>query len=432
MSIFTRRIILNLVSISMSKNYLLIADKCLVFLALKNLKPNRAWYNYLFIIIMIVSLITLSTVEFHQVYNVSPPALLSLSSDGNYAITSHDNGDVFLWNIVQHKKKLLARHANPFGAYFIKHSHNFMWQDKNNKVHIQNIYGENIIDFTLNYAVYGHVMTTDLRHYIASDGGWNLYAGYGNKQYLFKIGDKSGFTKSKLLNLYLSADDKYLLTSGSGSGWDDYPLYTGKDALQKNVRQKGETSLLDGVVLWSLQTLEPIQKFPYTHGDAIAALSWDNLTAITGDMVGFMYQINLTTKAAMSLDDLSEGHFVGEDHISKESVWDKTGLIPLPEDFPVNSYPVFAIKLIDMAGHYLRFTYGVYYAALYHLSTLKPKKYFAFNKNTWLSLHDYKYDQALDTAPAANILAISRLETCGIVVYHFDTKTQTLNKVWES
>ncbi|CAN5434095.1 hypothetical protein BH10PSE19_BH10PSE19_11270 [soil metagenome] len=395
---------------------------------------SKNYFTIIFIVITLVLLSLLSIAEFYAVYNTAPPIMLSLSSDGNYAVTSHDNGDIFLWDIARHKQQLIARHSNIYSAYFIKHSQNFMWQDKvDNQVHIQNVTGQKILNFTLSYPVYGHVMTTDLQHYIASDIEWNLYAGYGKNQHLFKIGYRGFDSVGKLLNLSLSKDDNYLLTAGAGSGWDKYPIITGENSIKRNLATNSKISLLEGIVLWSVKTLEPLQKFPKTLDKVFASLSLDNRYVVAGDAASLIYIWDRNTKTQSSLDDLTAGHFMGYDKISNEAVWDNTGLIDLPEIFKYqNGIPIFAVKFIDAEGNYLRFTKSVRYAISYNVSDLKPKKYIYLGEKPWLSIHNYEYDQSLDTAPEARILAISQLASCGIVVYRFDAKMQTLTKIWES
>ena len=54
--------------------------------------------------------------------------LVSVSSDGHYAVSSNLANQIVLWDLQKHTYKIVAHHANSYSAYFIKHSNYFMWQ----------------------------------------------------------------------------------------------------------------------------------------------------------------------------------------------------------------------------------------------------------------------------------------------------------------
>jgi hypothetical protein len=55
--------------------------------------------------------------------------LLSLSSDGHYAVSTNLANQIILWDLVAHTQKVISNHANSYSAYFIKNSPYFMWQE---------------------------------------------------------------------------------------------------------------------------------------------------------------------------------------------------------------------------------------------------------------------------------------------------------------
>ena len=54
--------------------------------------------------------------------------LVSVSSDGHYAVTSNLDNEIILWDLQKHTHKIIAHHANSYSAYYIKNSPYFMWQ----------------------------------------------------------------------------------------------------------------------------------------------------------------------------------------------------------------------------------------------------------------------------------------------------------------
>jgi len=126
------------------------------------------------------------------IYNISFKSgqiyVLSVSTDGNYAISTDWSRKAILWDLKKHKKKILDRTANIYSAYFIKNSDNFMWQhDTNNEVIIENVSGKIIKKFNPGFPTYGQVITSDLNNYIASNEAWDLYQIKNNHKQLIKF-----------------------------------------------------------------------------------------------------------------------------------------------------------------------------------------------------------------------------------------------------
>jgi hypothetical protein len=47
--------------------------------------------------------------------------LVSISSDGHYAVSSNLANQVILWDLQKHTHKIIANHTNSYSAYYIKH-----------------------------------------------------------------------------------------------------------------------------------------------------------------------------------------------------------------------------------------------------------------------------------------------------------------------
>ena len=182
--------------------------------------------------------------------------VVSISSDGQYVITSHRNNEIVLWEIPNQKRKVISKQGNIYSAYFIKRSHKFVWQDLSDIVHIQDIGGNEIESFK-NTSTYGHVISPDLNNYISSDIGWSIYYGYGENLATIKKGeDKSFLGFGKLLNLTLSNDNHYLLMSGYGYEFDS------KYTLAEEKNNRNHYQEMNGVVIWDVQSQKPIAKLP--------------------------------------------------------------------------------------------------------------------------------------------------------------------------
>ncbi|VEH67428.1 Uncharacterised protein [Rodentibacter pneumotropicus] len=138
---------------------------------------------------------------------------LGVSSDGRYVISAHRGGKLFLWDIQKKEKKLLAKNAFSYSAYFIPDSHEFMWQDGNNVVHIQNVEGKEVLQFP-HFKTEGQIMSADKSFYLSADEWGKFYKGYGKN--LVPIYTDAPISPSQPYTFSIIGD-KFLSV---GNGWD--------------------------------------------------------------------------------------------------------------------------------------------------------------------------------------------------------------------
>ncbi len=353
--------------------------------------------------------------------------VLSISSDGKYAISSDFQRRIILWDLVHHNSELISRNGNIYSASWVKHTNNFMWQDLNNIVHVQNVSGKTIKKFE-NFPVYGHVMFKDPNNYFASKDNWNLYQFYGNKQRIISHQFMSFYGSGKLKNLTLSTDGSILLTAGdAGDKYGDISL-----------DQRNGKINLDGVVLWNAKTGKPLKKLTGNVFKTVASISPDNRYIISGDenAHAYIWQIGLENKKYDFKRTPLWDIYFGERRCADKEIdhckfMNNTGITP-PKDFVAYDEtrldPIFSIKFIDRT-HFLRFTTDIPYAILYTVNDPKPLKYFPLLKKPRLILSSYDLDESLDTAPQAHTLVMSTTNG-GVIEYKYDPKLQTLKQVW--
>lgn len=368
--------------------------------------------------------------------------VVSVSSDGDYIVSSGGK-KIILWDIKNKTKKTISNNANIYSAYFIKNSHLFMWQDLNDIVHVQSIDGKEILNFH-NFPTYGHVITSDLKYYFASDEDWNLYSGYEKNQKIIKKAyDGYGFIGAgKLLNLALSNNEKLLLTSGiSGDTYDNIPI-----TLADNTRTASKNgydigivnfSLFDGLVLWNVTNGQPLYKLPGNDVMTIATISPDDKYVVSGDNSTRIFVWDtISGKKELALFANLYGTTICKDILKSngQCYTDMSGYPSIPwlmfDSNGERGGAVFSLKFIDNNNHYLRFTTNIPYATLYNIHNPKPLKYFSLGRYPFPAIVDYSRDEAIDTAPAANILVMAQQDGPGIIVYKFDPKTLTLKKIW--
>lgn len=349
--------------------------------------------------------------------------MISVSSDGHYAISSHLDGRIILWNIKNHTKKIIATHANIYSAYFIKHTGCYIWQDQNNRVYVQNIKGKKLFAFQNHFPVYGQVMSSDFKNYFAADRFWNLYQGIGVKQRIIKYAyGIDGFLSSgKLLNLALSDNNHYLITSGDAErAYDDVPLSAGINSKSAALHNYNtgllNASLLEGVVIWNADTGKPLFKLPGNEVKTYATISPDNNYVISGDENEFLLVWNA--------------------HNGKKYYTVSNNKLDVPQDIndPLLKNHINAIltlKFIDHNNDYLRFNYRLFnYVMFYQINNPTSVKYISLGKFTWTSVNNFLRNESIDTAPDAGILVMGQADGDGIIVYQYHFQTDSLQKIW--
>ncbi len=367
--------------------------------------------------------------------NHAPPNLnmvLSVSSDGNYAIATNTNKQAVLWNLKNHSYKIVFKDANIYSAYFIKNTDYFMYQnDANNNAVIEDVNGNVIKTFNPGFPTYGEAVTSNLRTYAASDENLSVY----------KI-DLSNNQKYVLNQSWCLQDHNGAKYKGQGTS--TCLNFMSSDQTFGLQFTPDETKLVGGnffdLFIWDLKTNTGtmIQK---NDAQTVAAINPDGSYVVTGDIeeLGYMQSLHNLKQPGYKIQWSNPPDATTQAYFSN----------------PENSQQILAMKFID-AQHVLVF-YGAF-PNLFNFATLhaplsetkidpswnglvlKPIKYLPLIPNAATDTHyqkdwpltsdDFSRDQAIDTSPSAHILVMSMAEKNGIIVYQYDPSTQTLTRVW--
>jgi len=357
-----------------------------------------------------------------------PAVVVSVSSDGRFALSSHMDNRIVLWNLERKEKTLVSDKANIYSAYFVRGAEFFLWQDLDDVVHIQGVNKEELDSFQ-HFPTYGHVLSSDLKHYVSCDADWNLFHGSGDAMKPIKQdgGSPSFLGQGKLLNLTLADEVNLLLSAGRGFDIPDNLPITDEGA----VRPEQMYSDYAGVVLWELSSGMPLFKFPGNTAKTNATLSPDGQYVVTGCENGMSF-VWKTKTGGLYHEPASLYHGLLNTNNSEKSenwTYDKTGLIAPPKDLGGSGGATLAIKFIDQ-HHYLRFLTNSPYAVLFHVDNPLPLKYLYLGRDPLPAVRDYHRNAAMDTAPAAGIVVMGQQYGSGIIVYRYDAETQALDKVW--
>jgi len=344
---------------------------------------------------------------------------VGVSPNGHYALTSHLDNQLRLWDLRNKNSSTISRNANIYSASFVNDDGVFVWQDTGDFVYVQNVHG-NILEQFKHVPTYGHVMSPDLHWYVSADIDWAIHTRTDGQVSILKAGDDRDFIGAgKVLNLSLAGA---LLVSSGFASYTSHPPSLEEDA-------KNQYQLTRDTVLWSLETLEPIAKLPGSTAKTHATLSPDGQWVVSGDENGIGLYWN--TQAPDVRHRLSTYHFgiyldrdLPGDH---DDNWDSSQLTPVPDGATDTTI---AVKFIHHSRYYLRFGYNSPYAALFEVDNPWPLKYFHLGERPFPAVSQYSRNLAIDTAPEAGILVMGQRDGAGILVYQFDPEALTLEQVW--
>ena len=347
-------------------------------------------------------------------------ASLGVSSDGQYIITAHGRDELVLWDVAKKEKKLLAKNANPYSAYFIPDSHEFMWQDTNNVVHIQDVNGQEIKQFS-HFETEGHIITADKSFYLSADTWGKLYKGYGDNLVPIYTDEPVGPSQPYTLSIH----GNYILsTYDTITGRNDPPAETNLTAnpVNPDIHKK---SSYDGVTLWDKTTLKPIARLWGNSGRTTGRISPDGKWVVTGsdNRGNFMWSVQ-TPNLRLGIARIGDGIYD-----NKIKGYDKSKLLPVPEKF----------NDMQKAGLF----------SVLAVAFLSDKDFILFDRNAKDRIHPIyttgdvwiqgyvdlgerksisQSNLSIGSSPKAHILVIS--QGSGIAVYRYHPETKELEKIW--
>ena len=345
---------------------------------------------------------------------------LGVSSDGQYIITAHGRDELVLWDVAKKEKKLLAKNANPYSAYFIPDSHEFMWQDTNNVVHIQDVNGQEIKQFS-HFETEGHVITADKSFYLSADTWGKLYKGYGGN--LVPVYTDEPIAPSQPYTL--SIHGNYILsTYDTITGRNDPPAETNLTANPVNPDIHKKSSYA-GVTLWDKTTLKPIARLWGNSGRTTGRISPDGKWVVTGsdNHVKLMWEINNLNRLYMLID-------LDGIYNEKTGYLDNSNVPPKPEKFKNKQITLSNTSAVAFVSDkdFILFPRNNKdeLALLYKVGSEEIQGYVEIGRNPPISTGNL----SIASSPKAHILVTGQGGKGGINVYRYHPATKELEKIW--
>lgn len=350
-------------------------------------------------------------------YSDLPPVIsVSVSSDGKYAVAVHDDkdskdvphsGTLILWDIENQTNQILAKNANVFSVAFVPDSHEFIWQDDEDIVHIQTVEGKKIKQFK-NFTTYGQIIDKAKSLYLASDSDFHILSGEGENQEKVKFDAKapSFLGIGKVLNLSQGGD--YFVSAGDGANGKVYLELEGN----LPVLPKDELKVFSeftGVVLWNKTTLKPLAKLNGNVSKTTARISPDGKWVVGGDEGGGHYLWSTTPP------------------YSRTQLYDTDGGL-------LAAAAVHSIVFLDHGNDFAVFYHdweGSHNpVGIFKTGEERAKEFVYLPEKPRPCVAYYQRNLCIASAPDANIIVTGQEDHGGINVYKFHPETLTLEPVW--
>ncbi|WP_241009052.1 WD40 repeat domain-containing protein, partial [Aggregatibacter actinomycetemcomitans] len=358
---------------------------------------------------------------------------VSISSDGKYVISAHrgktkktrHDTKLVLWDIDKREKKIIAENVNTDSAYFIPDSHDFMWQGKDDVVHIQNIEGRELESFK-HFEIARHIMSADRTFYASANQTGKIFKGHGENMVPI-------YTDIPIwIHYNFDLSDKYFLTASNGGTPENagvVQLNPTADPVQPSVYKK---SSYDGVTLWDRKTLKPVARLWGFGGRSDALFSPDEQWIVAGGENKRDYMWNLSDlNSRLELDDIT-GLWSWNDKTREDT---EARLPPLPEGVNLSSPNTVAYAFVS-DREFVQLTEtgrmdgtGNSFMNLYTLGDPKIKAFVEIGDTPAISTNFFELSNSIASAPKAHILVTGQAHHGGINVYRYHPDKMELEKI---
>lgn len=366
---------------------------------------------------------------------------LSISSDARYILSCHKNHDLILWNRMRRNAARVAKKVNCFSISFLQDKSEFIWQLQNGTdIYMHTI--DNRIKKILNpgFQVYGEVLSNDKQHYFGSDKQFNLYHIINHRSRVIKPAENGpGFHDvGKWLNLSLSSDQKYLLSSAMGNSQNDQTLKKNeRESLLEDTAKRIKFSNWCGVMLWNARTGRAIHQLGGNISKTHAIFSPNGEYIIAGDENSNVFIWSMKTGEQLyRLDSLFNRRSLCQSKGDTFFLTKKSHVMLYPKDFCdvrvkakcFKHERTNAIRYISKSA-FFRFIEGIEYVLLYKENSPFPEKYFSL-KNRSADVFGFNGGLRIVSSPSTHHLVMASTRTEGILIFQFVPKGKSLQLIW--
>ena len=382
-----------------------------------------------FLLVVVLSFISACVASSQMGSSPDSAFVVDISTDGRFAISSHRDNRIILWDIEGRGAEVISERGNIFSATFSRDSLHYAWQDGEGRVSVVDLDGDELMSVILPDA-YSMGFTTSPTRVFLTDIDWSVHVHDGQRLVSPRVSDSRatlGLGKSFTVEVdYVG--DRFLTAGFGGSVHEDLVLEEQTDGY----------SGLSSLVIWDGETGVPTHHLPGNSAKTHATFSPDGNYVVSVDEngLGFVWE----AEAGVVVNRLARpgrGVWVGDDHpdpigAPKEEVYDYEGIHlqwpdDFPEDFEVRS--MLAVRFVSETEFLVLYTYSRY-ATLYQLGDPHARKVLDLGNRPHPSTGSYLRNASIASAPEAGILVTGQQSGNGINVYRFEEESKELERIW--
>jgi len=369
---------------------------------------------------------------------VGRPISLAISTDGKYVITTDANKHAYLYSLEDKKVKDLGDGYNPYSAYFVPNTDNYLLQKENKKVIISDINQKTIKEFTPDFIAKEQAINKDLTIWVGSITWGDVYK--------YSIPDMK--KKQIYISWYMAKNDYNDYWRGNppnnkipngtaiGGGFDfnflnNILIATPNNSLVVYDFDKKKWNKVHKNVLNTMNAIDPNGQFVYTADSGLS---------------GIKYNLNDGAKSNSALyypdDNLENISYVQETKDRKKYFYngltnfkfiDKDKIIVT---FNGKNQPylwafTFDTNKLDWSNN-TKWKRPVFFSKNYLPLTKDPLKFVTGNyrDNTDPFPIVGGYNTTFDTSVEAHKLVMAQANGNGIMVYNYNPKDESLKLDW--
>ncbi|MEY8674552.1 WD40 repeat domain-containing protein [Francisella philomiragia] len=360
---------------------------------------------------------------------IAMPTTLSISTDGKYAISSNNDGNVYLYNLNKKTiKKINDKTVNIFSANFIKDTHDFIYQTfDDNVVHIIDADTlKTIKSFTGQKNSVMQAVNKDLNTYAFATRGGNMNIAKIDNNKLgdtYSYGNQFMAMNSNLVPTFYK--NKLITATGRGSLFifDINEIFNSEN--KDNPKNQIEIHKNSGAVM---SAIDPNGEFVYTADSSRVGIAYNldtqklisekNGIYFTNEVADVTYLKNNEKKSIRQ--GISNFKFIDKDKIIVT--------------FKGTSQPYlwawfFTPSKFDWSGNG-KYKRPMFYSDKYAKLVNNPLDYIIGNYNIEPRPNVDGYNYTFDTSVEAHKLVIGQANGNGIMVYNYNPSDETLKLDW--
>ncbi|AIT08764.1 hypothetical protein LO80_01420 [Candidatus Francisella endociliophora] len=374
-------------------------------------------------------------------FAVSQQVSLSVSDDGNYAISVDDSGSAYLWNLENNTSKSLGDNYNARSAYFVPNSDNYLLQ--NSKTKEVTVFDSNqkvIKKFTPEFIADNQAINSNLTTWVGSlpwgdSYQYDLITGKKKQIYVSWSYTKSEHSPYWRGNPYKGGlPNGYVINNQFNFANNNTLIMTADNIMIIYYAKEHKWKLINKNVNRTMSAIDPNGKFVYTADNGLAGIKYNLETNEISNIALYYPDDNLKNISYIQPTENAKKKFL-YNGLTNFKFIDKNKIIVTFKG--VNQPYLWAFTFdttkLDWSNN-TKWKRPVFFSKNYLPLVDNPMDYIIGNYTTGADAKPYPsttgYNTTFDTSIEAHKLVMAQANGNGIMVYNYNPSDESLKLDW--